>query len=189
MAGIPSRVEPPNAYAAPSAPLADGSRNYVVPLSVLTTLFFMWGGLTSLNDVLIPHLKGIFQLSYARALAVQHETLAKEVADLEQHLLALADLDNAGKQLHAKGWCDRATRVGQGLMLLEAAARDVAAGQGRGLLVLGAFMRRHYLPGGWREQLAATSPAAGFDAIVRKQPVGLDEALAALRTTGLVGQP
>src|SRR5262245_45647666 len=71
MAGIPSRVEPTNAYAAPSAPPADGSRNYVVPLSVLTTLFFMWGGLTSLNDVLIPHLKGIFQLSYARALAVQ----------------------------------------------------------------------------------------------------------------------
>jgi FHS family L-fucose permease-like MFS transporter len=31
----------------------------------------MWGGLTSLNDVLIPHLKGIFSLSYAQAMAVQ----------------------------------------------------------------------------------------------------------------------
>jgi alkylation response protein AidB-like acyl-CoA dehydrogenase len=120
------------------------------------------------------------------ALATFHEALAREVADLEQHLLALADLDDAGKQLHAKGWCDRAVRVGQGLMLLEAAARDVAAGRGRGLLVLGAFMRRHYLPGGWREQLAAASPATGFDAIVRKQPVALDEALTALRATGLV---
>jgi len=38
---------------------------------VLTTLFFMWGGLTSLNDVLIPHLKGIFSLNYAQAMAVQ----------------------------------------------------------------------------------------------------------------------
>jgi FHS family L-fucose permease-like MFS transporter len=71
MAGIPSRVEPPNAYAPPSAPLANGPASYAVPLSVLTTLFFMWGGLTSLNDVLIPHLKGIFQLSYAQAMAVQ----------------------------------------------------------------------------------------------------------------------
>ena len=45
--------------------------NYTVPLAVLTTLFFMWGGLTSLNDVLIPHLKGIFSLSYFEAMLVQ----------------------------------------------------------------------------------------------------------------------
>jgi alkylation response protein AidB-like acyl-CoA dehydrogenase len=122
------------------------------------------------------------------ALAVQHEALVKEAADLEQHLLALANLGDADKQLHAKGWCDRAMRLGQGLMLLEAAARDVAAGRGRGLLVLGAFMRRHYLPGGWRERLAASSPAAGFEAIVRKQPVSLEDALALLRGTGLVAQ-
>ena len=38
---------------------------------MLTTLFFMWGGLTSLNDVLIPHLKGIFSLSYFEAMLVQ----------------------------------------------------------------------------------------------------------------------
>ena len=42
-----------------------------MPLVVLTTLFFMWGGLTSLNDVLIPHLKGIFSLSYFEAMLVQ----------------------------------------------------------------------------------------------------------------------
>ena len=72
MAGIPSRVEPPNAYAAPSsAPGGRAPPNYLVPLAVLTTLFFMWGGLTSLNDVLIPHLKGIFSLSYFEAMLVQ----------------------------------------------------------------------------------------------------------------------
>jgi MFS transporter, FHS family, L-fucose permease len=71
MAGIPSRVESPNAYADPASGPAWGPSNYAVPLSVLTTLFFMWGGLTSLNDVLIPHLKGIFALSYAKAMAVQ----------------------------------------------------------------------------------------------------------------------
>jgi len=71
MAGIPSRVDPPNAYAAPSSAPAQGPSNYIVPLSVLTTLFFIWGGLTSLNDVLIPHLKGIFSLSYFEAMLVQ----------------------------------------------------------------------------------------------------------------------
>jgi FHS family L-fucose permease-like MFS transporter len=45
--------------------------NYTTPLAVLTTLFFMWGGLTSLNDVLIPHLKGIFSLNYFQAMLVQ----------------------------------------------------------------------------------------------------------------------
>ena len=41
--------------------LAVGSdTNHTAPLVVLTTLFFMWGGLTSLNDILIPHLKAMF---------------------------------------------------------------------------------------------------------------------------------
>ena len=34
-------------------------------------LFFVFGGLTSLNDVLIPKLKGLFTLSYAEAMLVQ----------------------------------------------------------------------------------------------------------------------
>ncbi len=50
---------------------AGTAANYTVPLVVLTTLFFMWGGMTSLNDVLIPHLKGIFSLSYFEAMLVQ----------------------------------------------------------------------------------------------------------------------
>jgi MFS transporter, FHS family, L-fucose permease len=45
--------------------------NYARPLAVVTTLFFMWGFLTSLNDILVPHLKSIFDLSYTRAMLVQ----------------------------------------------------------------------------------------------------------------------
>jgi MFS transporter, FHS family, L-fucose permease len=45
--------------------------NYARPLAVVTTLFFMWGFLTSLNDILVPHLKSIFELNYAKALLVQ----------------------------------------------------------------------------------------------------------------------
>src|SRR5215831_14899931 len=45
--------------------------NYGKPLAVVTTLFFMWGFLTCLNDILIPHLKGIFDLNYTKVMLVQ----------------------------------------------------------------------------------------------------------------------
>lgn len=38
---------------------------------MVSTLFFAWGFLTCLNDVLIPHLKNIFDLNYTEALLVQ----------------------------------------------------------------------------------------------------------------------
>src|SRR5271170_1629499 len=40
-------------------------------MAMVTTLFFMWGFLTCLNDILIPHLKSIFDLSYAKAMLIQ----------------------------------------------------------------------------------------------------------------------
>ena len=40
-------------------------------LIVLTSLFFMWGLITSLNDILIPHLKAAFSLSYVQAMLIQ----------------------------------------------------------------------------------------------------------------------
>lgn len=46
------------------------NKNYTFALSILTTLFFLWGFMTSLNDILIPHLKGVFTLNYAQAMLV-----------------------------------------------------------------------------------------------------------------------
>jgi FHS family L-fucose permease-like MFS transporter len=45
--------------------------NYGFALTSLTSLFFMWGFITCLNDILIPHLKGVFNLSYTQAMLVQ----------------------------------------------------------------------------------------------------------------------
>jgi FHS family L-fucose permease-like MFS transporter len=45
--------------------------NYTRPLAIVTTLFFMWGFLTCLNDILVPHLKSIFDLSYAHVMLIQ----------------------------------------------------------------------------------------------------------------------
>lgn len=44
---------------------------YAGPLAILTSLFFMWGFLTCLNDILIPHLKAVFTLNYTQAMLIQ----------------------------------------------------------------------------------------------------------------------
>src|SRR5882762_5387990 len=51
--------------------VASANQNYSRPLAIVTTLFFMWGFLTCLNDILVPHLKSIFDLSYTRVMLVQ----------------------------------------------------------------------------------------------------------------------
>src|SRR6202140_129747 len=56
---------------AQSIPPVSAAPNYSRPLAIVTTLFFMWGFLTCLNDILVPHLKSIFDLSYARVMLVQ----------------------------------------------------------------------------------------------------------------------
>ncbi|MDT0603334.1 sugar MFS transporter [Thalassotalea castellviae] len=48
-----------------------GNDNYVFALTSLTSLFFMWGFITCLNDILIPHLKGVFDLTYSQAMLIQ----------------------------------------------------------------------------------------------------------------------
>ncbi|MFP5392833.1 MAG: sugar MFS transporter [Gammaproteobacteria bacterium] len=58
-----------------TARIAPGSYDPAVsttgPLVIVTLLFFMWGLLTSLNDVLIPHLKSVYTLTYVQAMLVQ----------------------------------------------------------------------------------------------------------------------
>jgi FHS family L-fucose permease-like MFS transporter len=49
----------------------NNTNKYTPALIVLTSLFFMWGLITSLNDILIPHLKAAFSLSYAQAMLIQ----------------------------------------------------------------------------------------------------------------------
>ncbi|QIL75266.1 sugar MFS transporter [Hymenobacter sp. HDW8] len=63
MASPPSVLPPrPAGTAAPAQ-----TERYTSALSAVTTLFFLWGFITCLNDILIPYLKAIFQLSYTQA--------------------------------------------------------------------------------------------------------------------------
>jgi FHS family L-fucose permease-like MFS transporter len=56
-----------NTSAAPTAQAG----SYTGPLVVLTSLFFIWGFITALNDILIPHLRAVFTLSYVQAMLIQ----------------------------------------------------------------------------------------------------------------------
>ncbi len=47
---------------------ASGSR---AALTLLASLFFIWGFITVLNDVLVPHLKAVFDLNYTQSMLIQ----------------------------------------------------------------------------------------------------------------------
>lgn len=52
-------------------PSVPQNQNYYGPFITVTFLFFMWGFITVMNDVLIPHLRAVFELSYFKAALVQ----------------------------------------------------------------------------------------------------------------------
>ncbi len=52
-----------------SAPITE--RRYIAPLILVTTLFFLWALGVNLNDVLIPHLKKVFDLNDFQSALIQ----------------------------------------------------------------------------------------------------------------------
>ena len=64
-------ISAPNTSTATSATAPGSGQSYGAPLATVTTLFFMWGFLTCLNDILVPHLKSIFDLSYFQVMLIQ----------------------------------------------------------------------------------------------------------------------
>lgn len=50
---------------------AGGSEKYPAALAMVTVLFFFWGFVTVLNDILVPHLKSVFDLNYTKVMLIQ----------------------------------------------------------------------------------------------------------------------
>ncbi len=48
-----------------------GQKNYTLPFITVIGLFFMWGFITCMNDILIPYLKSVFELTHFKAMLVQ----------------------------------------------------------------------------------------------------------------------
>jgi len=46
-------------------------QRYRLAFGVVTAVFFMWGFITVLNDVLVPHLKSVFALDYKQIMLIQ----------------------------------------------------------------------------------------------------------------------
>ena len=51
-----------------TSPVAQSAPNYTGPFIAVTTLFFIFGFITTLNMALVPHLRSIFNLDYAWAM-------------------------------------------------------------------------------------------------------------------------
>jgi FHS family L-fucose permease-like MFS transporter len=64
-------IAAPNTSTSASPTTSTAPQSYAAPLATVTTLFFMWGFLTCLNDILVPHLKSIFDLNYTRVMFIQ----------------------------------------------------------------------------------------------------------------------
>jgi len=56
---------------APATGRSSQGQTYRATLAMVTTLFFFWGFVTALNDILVPHLKNIFDLNYTQAMLIQ----------------------------------------------------------------------------------------------------------------------
>lgn len=62
----------PQISSAPPAATGNSGADYAPDLRIFVfALFFIFGGITSLNDVIIPKLKDLFTLSYAQVMLVQ----------------------------------------------------------------------------------------------------------------------
>jgi FHS family L-fucose permease-like MFS transporter len=61
----------PNLNAAPSPAAGSSSPSYGSALTLLASLFFMWGFATVLNNTLLPHLRAVFDLSYTQTTLIE----------------------------------------------------------------------------------------------------------------------
>ena len=108
-------ISSPNTSTTSTAP--GSGQSYGAPLAVVTTLFFMWGFLTCLNDILVPHLKSIFDLNYT---AVQADSV-RILRSLLRFLHSLRQDSLTGSAISDRWWSGLLT-MGVGAFLFVPAA-------------------------------------------------------------------
>ena len=61
-----------NANSSQATSTTDGTAGkYPGALMMVTVLFFFWGFVTVLNDILVPHLKSVFDINYTKVMLIQ----------------------------------------------------------------------------------------------------------------------
>ncbi|MCB9833870.1 MAG: sugar MFS transporter [Planctomycetes bacterium] len=110
-----------------SSPSTGAGPNYSRPLALLTVLFFMWGLLTSMNDILIPYLKKVFDLDYWQAMLVQMAFFgAYFLGSLLYFAISVAKGDPIARMGYQKGIVGGLLISGIGAFLFLPAARLVS---------------------------------------------------------------
>lgn len=65
---LPPSQPAPGAH---SSPAAGRGASYAPALTLLASLFFMWGFITVINNTLLPHLKSVFDLNYTQTTLIE----------------------------------------------------------------------------------------------------------------------
>ena len=68
---MPGPVSIDQTAGAPAAAPASGAQAYGKALSLLSSLFFMWGFITVINGTLLPHLRSVFDLDYTQTTLIE----------------------------------------------------------------------------------------------------------------------
>ena len=53
------------------SPSVGPAQSYTAALTLLASLFFMWGFITVINNTLLPHLRSVFDLSYTQTTLIE----------------------------------------------------------------------------------------------------------------------
>jgi len=100
------------------------SKNYTSAFISLTFLFFMWGFMTVLNDILIPYLKQAFDLNHTKAMLVQFAFFTSYfVGSLVYFIISVAKGDPINKIGYKKGIIIGLIISGTGALLFFPAAQ------------------------------------------------------------------
>jgi MFS transporter, FHS family, L-fucose permease len=99
--------------------------NYRFAFAIVTLLFFLWGFITVLNDILIPHLQNVFQLSYTESMLVQFAFfLAYGIISLIYFVVSLSSGDPISKIGYRNGIVYSLIICGIGCILFYVAAEQ-----------------------------------------------------------------
>ncbi len=99
-------------------------KNYTSAFINLTFLFFMWGFMTVLNDILIPYLKGAFDLNHTKAMLVQFAFfMSYFIGSLIYFLISVVHGDPINKIGYKKGIITGLIISGIGALLFYPAAQ------------------------------------------------------------------
>jgi FHS family L-fucose permease-like MFS transporter len=64
-------MSPSHQSAGPVAGTSSSAPAYTRSLTLLASLFFMWGFITVINNTLLPHLRSVFQLNYTQTTIIE----------------------------------------------------------------------------------------------------------------------